>query len=84
MYECMNVCACVCVCIIYEQDFLFSSLFKKYFVCLILFIENIYIQYAETINFRQEKKYYKYEFCILIFLFDIILIGMSVYQNSYL
>ena len=41
MYECMNICACVCVCIIYEQDFLFSSLYK-YFVCTLHFTLNIY------------------------------------------
>ncbi len=35
MYECVNVCACVCVCIVYEQDFLFSSLYLKYFVSLL-------------------------------------------------
>ena len=50
MYECMNICACVCVCIIYEQDFLFSSLFKKYFVCLINFLLKIYIYAAEQLK----------------------------------
>ena len=46
MYECMNVCACVCVCIIYEQDFLFSSLYK--YILFVLYIEYIF-NCAETI-----------------------------------
>ena len=48
MYECVNVCACVCVCIIYEQDFLFSSLYK-YFVYIEIY--NCYTgMCAETIS----------------------------------